>query len=164
MAVIYTHSHVDHFGGVRGVVDEADVRAGKVPIIAPEGFMEHAVAENVLAGNAMTRRGHASSAPRWPLASAASARAWARRFPWAPWSTVPPTPTVRQTGEERVVDGVRIQFLMSNGSGSPAEFAFYFPDMKALCLSRWSRPTCATSTIRGAPVADALGWSRPSTA
>ena len=56
VAVIYTHSHVDHFGGVRGVVDEADVRAGKVSIIAPEGFMEHAVAENVLAGNAMTRR------------------------------------------------------------------------------------------------------------
>ena len=58
VAVIYTHSHADHFGGVRGVVDEADVRSGKVKIIAPDAFMEYAIAENVLAGNAMTRRAH----------------------------------------------------------------------------------------------------------
>lgn len=56
VAVIYSHSHIDHYGGVRGVVDEADVKSGKVPVIAPVGFMEHAVAENVYAGNAMIRR------------------------------------------------------------------------------------------------------------
>ena len=56
VAVVYSHSHADHFGGVRGVVDEADVRSGKVKVIAPVGFMDHAVAENVYAGNAMTRR------------------------------------------------------------------------------------------------------------
>ena len=132
VAVIYTHSHVDHFGGVRGVVDEADVRAGKVSIIAPEGFMEHAVAENVLAGNAMTRRAQYQFGT--PLAfgeRGAVGSGLGKTVSVGSMGLIPPTDTVRQTGEERVVDGVRSPFLMANGSEAPAEFAAYFPDLKA---------------------------------
>ena len=162
VAVIYTHSHVDHFGGVRGVVDEADVRAGKVPIIAPEGFMEHAVAENVLAGNAMTRRAQYQFGT--PLAfgeRGAVGSGLGKTVSVGSMGLIPPTDTVRQTGEERVVDGVRIQFLMANGSEAPAEFAFYFPDLKALCLSEVVTANMHNIyTIRGAQMRDALGWSK----
>jgi len=162
VAVIYTHSHVDHFGGVRGVVDEADVRAGKVPIIAPEGFMEHAVAENVLAGNAMTRRAHYQFGT--PLAfgeRGAVGSGLGKTVSVGSMGLIPPTDTVHKTGEERVVDGVRIQFMMANGSEAPAEFAFYFPDHKALCLSEVVTANMHNIyTLRGAQMRDALGWSK----
>ncbi|WP_027015466.1 alkyl/aryl-sulfatase [Comamonas composti] len=162
VAVIYTHSHVDHFGGVRGVVDEADVRAGKIPIIAPDGFMEHAISENVLAGNAMTRRGRyqfgadLAHDPRAGVGSGLGKAVSAGSI-----GLIEPTDIVRKTGEERVVDGVRIQFMMANGSEAPSEFAFYFPDLKALCLSEVVTANMHNIyTIRGAQMRDALGWSK----
>ena len=162
VAVIYTHSHVDHFGGVRGVVDEADVRSGKVKIIAPDEFMQHAIAENVLAGNAMTRRAHfmygaALTPGEKGLVGIGLGPALSKDSP----GLIPPTHTIKKTGEELVIDGVRIQFQMAQGSEAPSEFMFYFPDKKALCLSEVAvKLMHNVYTIRGAKVRDALAWSK----
>ena len=162
VAVIYTHSHVDHFGGVRGVVDEADVRSGKVKLIAPEGFMDHAIAENVLAGNAMSRRGNymfGISLPAGDKGSVGTGLGVALSE-GAP-GLIPPNVIIKNTGEELVVDGVRMQFQMAQGSEAPSEFMVYFPDKKALCLSEVvTKLMHNVYTIRGAKVRDALGWSK----
>lgn len=162
VAVIYTHSHVDHFGGVRGVIDEADVRAGKVAVIAPDGFMDHAVAENVLAGNAMGRRAQYQFGTPLPAGErGAVGSGLGKGLSVGSIGLIPPTDIVKKTGEERVVDGVRIQFMMANGSEAPAEFLFYFPDHKALCLSEVVTANMHNVyTLRGAQMRDALGWSK----
>lgn len=162
VAVIYTHSHADHYGGVRGVVDEADVRSGKVKIIAPDGFMDHAVAENVLAGNAMTRRANYMYGMLLPpgdkgLIGTGLGLALSNGSP----GLIPPTHIIKKTGEEMTIDGVRMQFQMANGSEAPAEMMFYFPDKKLLCLSEVAVKLMHNIyTIRGAKVRDALGWSK----
>ena len=162
VAVIYTHSHADHFGGVRGVVDETDVRSGKVKIVAPDEFMEHAIAENVLAGNAMTRRAHYMYGVSLPADDKGTlgtglGLALSNGAP----GLIPPTQIVKKTGEEMTIDGVRIQFQMAQGSEAPSEFMFYFPDKKALCLSEVvTKHMHNVYTIRGAKVRDALGWSK----
>ena len=162
VAVIYTHSHVDHFGGVRGVVDEADVRSGKVKIIAPDAFMEYAIAENVLAGNAMTRRAYymyGASLPNGGQGNLGTGLglALSQDLP----TLIPPTQYIKKTGEELTIDGVRIVFQMAKGTEAPSEFMFYFPDKKALCLSEVATKLMHNVyTIRGAQVRDALGWSK----
>ena len=161
-AVIYTHSHADHFGGVRGLVTEEQVRAGEVKIIAPAGFMDYAIAENVLAGNAMSRRASyqfgnvVSPGPRGQVGSGLGKTTSSGAI-----GLIPPTDTIEGTGQEMVVDGVRIVFQMANGSEAPAEFMFYFPDFKALCLSEvTTHHMHNVVTLRGAQVRDALGWSK----
>ncbi len=162
VAVIYTHSHVDHFGGVRGVVDEADVRSGKVKIIAPDAFMEHAIAENVLAGNAMSRRAQYMYGVGLPASDKGTlgtglGLALSSSVP----GLIPPTQYIKKTGEEMTIDGVRIQFQMAKASEAPSEFMFYFPDKKALCLSEVATKLMHNVyTIRGAQVRDALLWSK----
>jgi len=162
VAVIYTHSHVDHFGGVRGVLDEADVRSGKVKVIAPEGFMDNAVAENVLAGNAMSRRAnymYGVSLPANDKGSVGTGLGLAISI-GAP-GLVPPTQVVKKTGEEMTIDGVRFQFQMAQDSEAPSEFMIYLPDKKALCLSEVAVKLMHNIyTIRGAKVRDALSWSK----
>jgi linear primary-alkylsulfatase len=162
VAVIYTHSHADHFGGVRGVVDEADVKSGKVPIIAPEGFMDYAVAENVLAGNAMTRRAQYQFGTPLPFGErGAVGSGLGKALSIGTIGLIPPTDTITRTGEERVVDGVRIVFQMANGSEAPAEFTFYLPERKALCLSEVVTAHMHNLyTLRGARMRDALRWSK----
>lgn len=161
-AVIYTHAHADHFGGVRGVVNETDVQAGKVQVIAPDGFMENAVAENVLAGNAMTRRasyqfGMGLDANERQHVGTGLGKAIAR----GTVGLIPPTHTVAKTGQEMTVDGVRIVFQMAQESESPSEMMFYFPDKKALCLSEvLTKNMHNVYTIRGAKARDALRWSK----
>ena len=162
VAVIYTHSHVDHFGGVRGVVDGADVEAGKVPIIAPDGFMEYAMSENVLAGNAMNRRvqyqfgmgldasptGHVNCGLGPTLATGSI-------------SLIAPTDIVFKTGETRTIDGVEIEFQMANGSEAPSEFMFFFPQFRALCASEVTTHNMHNIlTPRGAQIRNTLGWSK----
>ena len=162
VAVILTHSHADHFGGVRGVVDEADVRSGKVKIIAPDAFMEHAIAENVLAGNAMSRRAQYMYGVGLPFSDKGTVGtglglALSESTP----GLIPPTQYIKKTGEEMTIDGVRIQFQMAKGSEAPSEFMFYFPDKKALCLSEVATKLMHNVyTIRGAQVRDALLWSK----
>jgi alkyl sulfatase BDS1-like metallo-beta-lactamase superfamily hydrolase len=162
VAVIYTHSHVDHFGGVRGVVDEADVRSGKVKVIAPEGFMDNAIAENVLAGNAMSRRAnymYGISLPANDKGSVGTGLGMALSI-GAP-GLIPPTVIVKQTGEEMTIDGVRIQFQMAQNTEAPSEMMMYLPEKKALCLSEVAvKLMHNVYTIRGAKVRDALVWSK----
>ena len=162
VAVIYTHSHVDHFGGVRGVVDEADVRSGKVKIIAPEGFMDNAIAENVLAGNAMSRRAnymYGISLPANDKGSVGTGLGMTLSS-GAP-GLIPPTVIVKKTGEEMTIDGVRIQFQMAQNTEAPSEMMMYLPEKKALCLSEVAvKLMHNVYTIRGAKVRDALVWSK----
>lgn len=162
VAVIYTHSHADHFGGVRGVINEADVAAGKVKVIAPEGFMDNAIAENVLAGNAMSRRATyqfgagLESNERQGVGSGLG-----KALSSGTVGLIPPTDLILKSGQEMVVDGVRIVFQMAQGSEAPSEMMFYFPDKKALCLSEvLTKHMHNVYTIRGAKVRDALAWSK----
>jgi alkyl sulfatase BDS1-like metallo-beta-lactamase superfamily hydrolase len=162
VAVIYTHSHADHFGGVRGVVDEADVRSGKVKVIAPEGFMDNAIAENVLAGNAMTRRANYMYGISLPANDKGSVgtglgMTLSNGVP----GLIPPTSIVTKTGEEMTIDGVRIQFQMAQDTEAPSEMMMYLPEKKALCLSEVAvKLMHNVYTIRGAKVRDALVWSK----
>ena len=162
VAVIYTHSHVDHFGGVRGVVDEADVRSGKVKLIAPDGFMDNAIAENVLAGNAMSRRAnymYGISLPANDKGSVGTGLGMTLSI-GAP-GLIPPTVIVKKTGEEMTIDGVRIQFQMAQDTEAPSEMMMYLPEKKALCLSEVAvKLMHNVYTIRGAKVRDALVWSK----
>ncbi len=162
VAVIYTHSHADHFGGVRGVVDEADVRSGKVRLIAPEGFMDNAIAENVLAGNAMSRRANYMYGIMLPAGERGSVGtglglALSNGAP----GLIPPNQIIGKTGEQLVIDGVRMEFQMAQGSEAPSEFMIYFPERKALCLSEVATKLMHNIyTIRGAKLRDALAWSK----
>lgn len=161
-AVIYTHSHADHYGGVRGVINEADVKAGKVKVIAPDAFMEHAVAENVLAGNAMTRRatyqfGNGLDTNERQGVGSGLGKALSN----GTMGLIPPTDYITKTGQEMTVDGVRIVFQMAQGSEAPSEMMFYFPEKKALCLSEvFTKHMHNVYTIRGAKTRDALAWSK----
>ncbi|MNY86418.1 Metallo-beta-lactamase superfamily protein [compost metagenome] len=162
VAVIYTHSHTDHYGGVRGVINEADVLAGKVKVIAPEGFMDNAVAENVLAGNAMARRGiyqfgaGLDANERQGIGSGLG-----KALSSGTVGLIPPTDIISKTGQEMTVDGIRIVFQMAQGSEAPSEMMFYFPDLKALCMSEvMTKHMHNVYTIRGAKMRDALAWSK----
>ncbi len=161
-AIIYTHSHADHFGGVRGLISDDDVASGKVKIIAPEGFMEHAIAENVLAGTVMSRRAsYQFGNVVKPGIKGQVGAGLGKTTSTGTIGLIPPTDTVTETGQELVVDGVKIVFQMANGSEAPSEFIFYFPDFKALCLSEvTSHHMHNVVTLRGAQVRDALGWSK----
>jgi alkyl sulfatase BDS1-like metallo-beta-lactamase superfamily hydrolase len=160
-AVIYTHSHADHFGGVKGVVDPADVASGKVQIIAPEGFMEHAVSENLIAGPAMSRR--AAYQFGTPLTEGPAGHLGAgigMRVPSGTLSLIAPTYTVRATGQTLVVDGLKIEFQYTPGTEAPSEMNFYLPDLKALCLAENANVSMHNILPpRGALVRDAKGWA-----
>jgi alkyl sulfatase BDS1-like metallo-beta-lactamase superfamily hydrolase len=162
LAVVYSHSHADHFGGVRGVVDEADVRNGKVKIIAPVGFMDHAVAENVYAGNAMNRRlfyQYGALLPRSPFGHVD--QSIGKNVAAGNLGLIPPTVIVEEDIEELTVDGVRMIFQNTPGTEAPAEMNTYFPDLKAF----WAAENIVGTihniyTLRGALVRDALEWSK----
>ncbi|MCB1030237.1 MAG: MBL fold metallo-hydrolase [Acidimicrobiales bacterium] len=163
VAVIYTHSHIDHFGGVRGVVDEDDVTAGRVQIIAPAGFLEAAVSENILAGNVMTRRAtymYGALLPKGPRGHVDCGLG--KGVPLlASQGLIAPTVEIIETGTEMVVDGVRICFQVTPDTEAPAEMNFHFPDHRILCMAE--NCTCTMHNLytpRGAQVRDALSWSK----
>lgn len=162
VAVIYTHTHVDHYGGVRGVVDEADVESGKVKIYAPEGFMDYAIAENVLAGNAMSRRAqYQFGAGLTPDPQGSVGTGLGLAISEDVTTFIPPTDEITTTGEELTIDGVRIEFQMAQDTEAPAEIMFYFPDKKALCVSEVANQLMHNIyTIRGADIRDSLNWSK----
>lgn len=162
-AVIYTHSHVDHFGGVHGVVDADDVRTGRIPVIAPAGFLEAAVSENVVAGTAMTRRAsymYGALLPKGPHGHVDAGLG--KGIPLlADQGLIAPTIDIADTGTELVVDGVRIVFQVTPDTEAPAEMNFWFPDHRVLCMAE--NCTCTLHNVytpRGTPVRDALAWSR----
>lgn len=161
-AVIYTHSHIDHFGGVKGVTTQGAVDAGECAIIAPEGFMEHAVAENVYAGTAMARRAgymYGAVLPKAPTGQVGAGLGQTTSTGSA--SVIPPTLLITRTGQEEVVDGVRIVFQLTPGTEAPSEMNFYFPDHAALCMAENANHTLHnTLTLRGALVRDPRVWAR----
>lgn len=161
-AVIYTHSHVDHYGGVRGVVSEDDVKSGKVKIFAPEGFLEAAVAENVMAGNAMSRR--ASYMYGNLLKPDAKGQVGAGLGTTTSAGTVtliPPTDVITKTGEKRTIDGLTYEFLMAPGSEAPAEMLWFIEEKKAISAAEDCTHTLHnTYSLRGAKIREPLPWSK----
>ncbi|SDT30165.1 alkyl/aryl-sulfatase [Microterricola viridarii] len=160
-AVIYTHSHVDHFGGVFGVTTQADVDAGRVQVIAPEGLVEHAVAENVYAGTAMARRaGYMYGAVLERGPAGAIGAGLGQTTSSGEVGLIVPTLEVRATGETHTVDGLQIEFQMAPGTEAPTEMHFYFPAFRALCMAENATHTLHNLlTLRGALVRDPNVWS-----
>jgi len=154
-AVIYTHAHIDHFGGVHGVLD------GEVPILAPQGFMESAVSENVYAGVAMARRAvymYGAALEKGPAGQIGCGLGMTNSTGTV--GLVAPTVDITRTGQEEVLDGVRIVFQLTPGTECPAEMNFYFPDHRALCMAEnATRNLHNLVTLRGAVVRDARVWS-----
>ena len=161
-AVIYTHSHVDHFGGVLGVTSLADVEAGRCRIIAPAGFLHEAIAENVIAGPAMGRR---ATYQFGPLLSAGPRGhvdcGLGNSVPMGAPGLLAPTEDITFTGEELVVDGVRVVFQLTPETEAPAEMNFFFPDFGWLCMAENCSHTMHNLVpIRGAQVRNSLSWSK----
>ena len=162
VAVIYSHSHGDHWGGVRGIVDEADVRSGKVEIIAPRDFMAYAISENVYAGNAMTRRmfyQYGVLLPASPYGHAG--QGLAQNTAAGDTGLIVPSRIVEDDIEEFEVGGVNMVFENTPGTEAPSEMNTYIPGMKAL----WMAENVVGSvhniyTLRGAQVRDSLRWSK----
>ena len=161
VAVIYTHSHIDHWGGVKGVVSQADVEAGKTKIIAPEHFMEHAVSENVIAGNVMTRRAsymYGNLLPKDPKGQIGAGLGQTTSTGLV--TLIAPTDDITHTGQKMVIDGLEIEFQMTPGTEAPAEMNFLFPQYRALCMAEnCSHNMHNLYTLRGAPVRDPKAWA-----
>lgn len=162
VAVVYTHSHVDHYGGVRGVVDEAAVKAGKVKIYAPVGFLEAAVAENVMAGTAMSRRASYMYGNLLPPSPTGQVGAGLGTTTSAGTVTlIPPTDIINKTGETRVIDGLTYEFLLAPGTEAPSEMLFYIREKKAINAAEDATHTLHnTYSLRGAKIRDPLAWSK----
>lgn len=161
-AVVYSHSHVDHFGGVRGVIEEEAVEANEVEVIAPEGFMEEAIAENVYAGNAMSRRAalqYGRVIPSSPFGQVDSAIG--KGLSAGTTGLIAPSLVITEDFEEHIIDGVRMVFQNTPGTEAPAEMNTWFPDEKVFWAAENITATIHNIyTLRGALVRDALAWSK----
>jgi len=162
IAVIYTHSHVDHFGGVRGVVDEKAVQAGQVEIIAPTGFMEEVVSENVLAGTPMVRRAHFQFGATLPKGPRGQVDAGLGKVTSRGTVTlIPPTRVIEEAFETHRVDGIEIVFQLAPETEAPAEMHMFYPALRALNLAENATHNLHnTYPLRGAQVRDANAWAR----
>jgi len=162
-AVIYTHSHTDHFGGIGGIVSEQRLSEGAVQLIAPQGFLEAAVSENVLAGTVMLRRATYMYGAFLPHdAQGHVDTGLGKGLPALPTvGLVAPNVVISESGTEMVIDGVRVVFQLTPGTEAPAEMNMFFPDRQALCVAE----NCTANqhnvyTPRGAQIRDALVWSK----
>ncbi len=162
VAIIFTHSHIDHFGGVLGITSAEEVVKRNIRIIAPEGFVEEAISENLIAGTAMGRRStymygkRLSRSKRGHVGSGLG-----KNPPYGTFGILKPTEIVNHTPQEMVIDGIRLIFQNAPGSEAPAELTFYLPDRKAFCGAEVvSRNMHNLYTLRGAKVRDALKWSK----
>lgn len=160
--MIYTHSHADHFGGARGIIDEAEIAARNVPVLAPIGFSETAVTENLLAGTHMSRRAtlmFGQIIPASPTLHIGSGLG--PGVARGSVSLVLPTEEISGRGTVRTIDGVVFEFIDAAGTEAPAEFMFYLPERRALHTAEVATGTFHNVlTMRGAVVRDALAWSR----
>ncbi len=160
-AVVYSHSHADHFGGVRGIVSEEDVENGSVQIIAPDGFEEHAVSENINAGTAMNRRANYQYGRFLDKGAEGTLDVGIGLTQSVGTVTyISPTDIITSTGETRIIDGVTMEFQMTPGTEAPAEMNTWFPDFNAL----WMAENCSGTmhnlyTLRGAEVRDGNAWA-----
>ncbi len=162
VGVVYSHSHGDHFGGVRGVIDEADVVSGKVMLIAPEHFMQAAIEENVMAGNAMSRRlqwQYAVLLPRDPHGHVD--QAIGKNIAQGNTGLIAPNRIIAKDFEEITLDGVRMVFQNTPDTEAPVEMNTYFPQFKAFWAAENVTGTIHNIyTLRGAAVRNALNWSK----
>jgi alkyl sulfatase BDS1-like metallo-beta-lactamase superfamily hydrolase len=159
-AVIFTHSHVDHFGGIDGVL--TPVELADITIIAPEGFTEESVSENIIAGNVMGRRAEFMYGRNLPKSARGHVGTGLGKEPAGAGaiSILSPTTIIHKTGQTLTIDGLEIVFQNAPGSEAPAELTFYLPKYKAFCGAELvSRTMHNLYTLRGAKVRDALGWS-----
>lgn len=161
-AVVYSHSHGDHFGGVRGIINDEDVRSGKVQVIAPRDFMEYTIAENVYAGNAMNRRLFYQYGVLLPVSPYGYvSQGLGQAISKGTAGLVAPTHVVEKDVEELVVDGVRMVFQNTPNTEAPSEMNTYLPDLKALWMAENVNATLHNIyTLRGALVRDSLNWSK----
>ena len=161
-AVIFTHTHTDHWGGARGVLDDEMLASGRVPIIAPNLFMEHAVSENIIAGPAMLRRAQYQFGPfllKGPRGQVDCGLG--KSMAAGSVALLRPTDLIKATGDKRTIDGLEFEFQMAPNSEAPAEMHFYIPRYKLLNLAE----NCTHNfhnllPFRGADVRDALAWSK----
>ncbi|ORW08107.1 hypothetical protein AWC16_20470 [Mycolicibacter longobardus] len=161
-AVVHSHSHVDHYGGVRGIVNQADVDSGRVKIIAPEGFVEHSVSENVIAGNAMSRRAiymYGALLPR--NAQGGVNGGLGQTTSTGEPTLIIPTDIISTTGTKMTIDGVEMEFQMTPGTEAPSEMNTFFPQFKAMWMAENTTNTMHNIlTLRGAVVRDARIWAQ----
>jgi len=161
LAVIYSHSHSDHYGGVEGVTSSADVAAGKVRVIAPKGFLEEAVSENIIAGPAMSRRARYQfgiTLPRSPEGEVTSGLG--PGLSRGTLTLIAPTELVTHTGQEMTIGDLRFVFQMTPGTEAPAEMNFYLPQLRALFMAENANLTMHNLLpARGALVRDAKAWA-----
>jgi alkyl sulfatase BDS1-like metallo-beta-lactamase superfamily hydrolase len=161
VAVIYTHNHIDHWGGVKGIISDEDVRAGKVRVIAPGGFMKETISENVMVGNAMTRRAtymFGMFLPRGPTGQVDGGMG--KTASAGTISLIAPTEEVTKTGQELIIDGVKFIFQLCPGTEAPVEMNFYLPEFKALCIPENTTASLHNLlTPRGALVRDGKAWA-----
>lgn len=159
--LLYTHSHIDHFGGARGVLSEEEIEARRVPILAPAGFLHHAVSENVFAGTAMGRRAgymYGARLRRGPEGQLGAGLGQTTSL--GTISLLPPNLDVVETGQEETVDGIRMRFQLTPEAEAPAAMNVHFPDARLLCVA--DNAVCSMHnvlTLRGALVRDARVWA-----
>jgi len=162
-AVIITHSHIDHFGGIRGIVDEADVLSGKIPIYVPEGFFEHSISENVMGGNTMGRRAsymYGNLLPKDEKGTLGTGLGQTTSTGLA--GILEGTDIINElNGENRTIDGIQVDFIFTPESEAPAEMMFYFPKYKSFCQAEDLNHTLHNLyTLRGAQVRNGQKWSQ----
>lgn len=162
VAVIYSHSHIDHFGGVRGIVDEADLKAGKVKIFAPLGFVVNAIEENVMAGNAMSRRASYMYGNVLPKDAKGNVGAGLGSSTSSGTVTmIKPTNIISKDWEDHVIDGLHFEFQLTLNTEAPSEMHYYIKEYKALCPAENVNHTMHNLyTLRGAKVRDSKAWSK----
>ena len=161
-AVIYTHSHLDHYGGILGMLERSRIEEENIPIVAPEGFLREAVAENVIAAPVMGRRATYQFGMLLPWSEQGHVdQGLGKGIPTGSSALVPPTIEITETGQELTLDGVKIEFQLTPESEAPAEMHFFFPEYKALCMAENCSGTMHNIlTLRGALVRDSLQWSK----
>ncbi len=160
--LLYTHSHVDHFGGARGVVDEEEIESRGIPVLAPAGFLHHAVSENVFAGTAMGRRaGYMYGALLGRGADGQLGSGLGMTTSLGTLTLIPPNLEISETGQEETIDGVRMRFQLTPGTEAPAEMNVHFPEARVLCVAdNVARSMHNILTPRGALVRDPRVWAR----
>ncbi|KFA70174.1 hypothetical protein S40285_09086 [Stachybotrys chlorohalonatus IBT 40285] len=161
-AIIYTHSHADHFGGVKGFIKEEDVEKDDIKILAPEGFLEHAVSENVHTGTAMSRRAaymYGAALEQGPRAQIGAGLG--QTVSTGTITLIAPNVDIKCTGDKRTIDGVEMVFQMAPDTEAPAEMLVYFPQFKALCAAEDATHTFHNIlTLRGTVVRDPHSWAK----
>ena len=161
LAVIYSHSHTDHYGGVRGIVSPEDVASGKIPVIAPEGFLKEAVSENIIAGPAMLRRARfqfGGTLPRGPEGEVTSGLG--PGIPTGTPSLIAPTVDITHTGQVLTIGNVTFEFQVTPETEAPAEMNFYLPGKRAVFMAENANLTMHNLLpARGALVRNAKNWA-----